>query len=56
MLDSGATDNIITDYLVSNFDKKKINGVIYTIANREFTTSEVYDIYFDMPEFSSNKC
>ena len=55
LLDSGATGNLIVDYLVQNIDKNKVNDVVYTTANGEFTTSEACDVKFDMPELWTTK-
>ena len=55
LFDSGATGNLIADYLVGREDKTKISGVTYTTANGNFTTKEACDVTFDMPEFSSRK-
>ena len=55
LLDSGATSNLIADYLVPRTNKTEKSAVTFTTANGKFATKSCTDVTFTLPEFSSSK-
>lgn len=44
--------NLIANYLVNHKEKKRVKGVTHMTMHREFSTSTLVDIKFNLPKFS----